>query len=205
MYIDGYNFYYSIKHFPGQTPIHLGWCNFQKLAEKLMLPPNGALSRIKYFAPPVAHLGEPGGPAGSEAARQSIWLGALKYLDLVEILERCHRGDRPKARKEKQTDVNIGVTMVADAAEGHCDRALLVTGDLDQVPAVKAVVTRFHKKVDVWLPPNRDASPWKFITAYPGESLRSNTPAMLRETRLPNRIETADGVIEAPKVWRGPP
>src|SRR5687767_11631260 len=93
MYIDGYNFYYAIKRFPARTPIYLGWCNFEKLAQRFILPPGGVLAGIKYFTAPVAHLGEEGGPAGSEAARQSIWLDALRSLGTVEILEGYHRGD----------------------------------------------------------------------------------------------------------------
>ncbi len=36
MYIDGYNFYYAIKKRLPSTQLHLGWCDFGRLAREMM-------------------------------------------------------------------------------------------------------------------------------------------------------------------------
>lgn len=204
VYIDGYNFYYAVKRHPAATPIYLGWCDFEKLARLFMLPPGSVLEGIQYFTAPVEALGEVGGPAGSERARQAIWLSAVRTIPGLRVIEGYHRGDRPRARREKQTDVNIAVNMLADAAQDQCDRPLLITADLDQVPAIRAVTERFQKKVDVWLPPNMELRSWSFVNALAGVCVRSITPRMLQAARLKERIEHGGMTIEAPRMWRHP-
>jgi uncharacterized LabA/DUF88 family protein len=203
LYIDGYNFYYAIKNHPDTTPIYLGWCDFGALARQFMIESNASLSAIKYFTAPVGRLGASGGPAGGEAQRQQLWLDAVSTIPQLEIIYGCYTGDTPRARKEKQTDVNLAVAMVSDAALDKCDRALLLTGDLDQTPAV-AAATEFGKRVDVWIPPNQHVGSWAAVSAYPGARVRKLTPQMLRASRLPERWTKEGSPMEAPKMWRAP-
>ena len=211
VYIDGYNFYYAIKKNPKETPISLGWCDFNALATRYFLLPGAQLTAVKYFTAPVGNFGERGGEAGGEAARQAIWLRAVRTILGLEVIEGFHTGDRSasstsprQTRTEKATDVNIAVSMVVDAARDEVDRILLVTADQDQLPAIRAVSGIFEKKVDVWLPPNHAASQWKFLNALNGVTVQPITREMLADSRLPERLEDADGVFEAPKVWRAP-
>ena len=211
VYIDGYNFYYAIKKNPKETPISLGWCDFHALAKRHFRPPGAQLAAVKYFTAPVGNFGERGGEAGGEAARQAIWLRAVRTILGLEVIEGFHTGDRSasstsprQARKEKATDVNIAVSMVVDAARNEVDRILLVTADQDQLPAIRAVSGIFEKKVDVWLPPNHSASSWKFLNALNGVTVQPIIREMLADSRLPEQLEDADGVFEAPRMWRAP-
>ena len=118
LYVDGFNFYYAIKRQKATIPIHLGWCDFSKLAKR-MAPPGASVLAVKYFTAPVGELGERGGAEGSEAARQTIWLDAVRTIKGIQVVEGFHRrGDDSfaphapkKKREEKQTDVNIAVML----------------------------------------------------------------------------------------------
>jgi uncharacterized LabA/DUF88 family protein len=203
LYIDGYNFYYAIKKHPETTPIYLGWCDFGALARRFMIGSDESLLAIKYFTAPVGRLGSAGGPAGSEAARQQLWLDAVATIADLQIIYGYYAGDTPRSRKEKQTDVNLAVAAVSDAARDKCDRALLLTGDKDQTPTVQAV-TEFGKRVDVWIPPNQDIGSWAVVSAYSGARVRRLTTEMLRDSRLPECWTTNGRALEAPRMWRAP-
>lgn len=203
LYVDGFNFYYAIKKDTKATPIYLGWCNFDALARGFMLPPGSSLVGVKYFTAPVKEYGDKGG----EAARQQIWLDAVRAIPGLEVVEGFYRrGDddpnphaKSKKRDEKQTDVNIAVTMLVDAYRDVYDRALLLTEDQDQIPAVNAVTRVFGKRLDVWLPPN---SPMRIPLAWQvlerdGVRTRAITADMLRRSRLPEHPK-------APSSWRAP-
>ncbi|HAF23649.1 MAG TPA: hypothetical protein DHU55_08170 [Blastocatellia bacterium] len=205
MYIDGYNFYYAIKKRPDITPIHLAWCDFGALASEIIRS-RGSLTRIKYFTAPVGDLGETGGEAGGERGRQMLWLRAVRTISHLEVVEGFHKGDTQRRwqRKEKQTDVNIAIALVLDAAKEFYERAILVTGDSDQMPAVRAASAEFARHIEVWLPPGQPKRRWseefdanRFVTIH------SITPVMLERARLPDSIRHPGGTIEAPKMWRG--
>lgn len=206
MYIDGYNFYYAIKRHPFTTPIHLGWCDFDALARQFMLGESATLERIKYFTAPVGKFGATGGAAGSEGARQLLWLTALSAIPNLDIVEGFHTGEAgtPRGRKEKETDVNIAVSALVDAARNRCDRVLLITGDRDQTPTVRALVHEFGKRVDVWITPNQAPGSWKAAEAYGGVRVRAISPEMLRKSRLSEQVSVEGGVVEAPRIWRAP-
>jgi len=86
---------------------------------------DSSLNGIKYFTAPVGRYGSVGGPAGIENARQEIWLASLRAIPGLEIIEGVHTGDpgSPKSRKG-ETDVNIAVTAIVDAAHDRFDRAI---------------------------------------------------------------------------------
>lgn len=214
LYVDGFNFYYAIKRQSSTIPIHLGWCDFGKLAQRL-IEPGASVRSVKYFTAPVAELGERGGVAGSVTARQAIWLDAVRTVPGIVVVEGFHRrGDdssaphaSKKKREKKQTDVNIAVNLLVDAAKNACDRLLLITADQDQIPAVTAVRREFGKRVDVWLPPNEGSRvplSWQAVAANDGVRVRVISAEMLMASRLPDRIETHGRVIEAPAIWRAP-
>jgi hypothetical protein len=204
MYVDGYNFYYAIKRNAASTPIHLGWCDFSALARQFMLPQGAVLLGIKYFTAPVGRFGADGGPLGGEAARQQVWLDAVSSIEDLEIVEGYHTGDvtNPRGRKEKETDVNIAISVVIDAVRDRYDRAILLTGDRDQRPTVRAISTEFGKRADVWVSPNQEVGFWKAAEGYSGVRVRTVTPTMLRKSRLPETITLNNRVIEAPRAWR---
>ncbi len=168
-YVDGYNVYYGLK---SKGWRRFFWLDLRALFAKL-LEPGEVLAAVKYFT------ARRRGPQDSNT-RQAIYLGALTSHAGVEVIYgkfamrapqhcsycgdilRCLEYKRPDRRtQEKMTDVALGVNMVADAYEGLYEKAFLMSGDADFVPAVKHVVGRLGKEVIVTPPPGRQVATLK--------------------------------------------
>lgn len=162
-YVDGYNVYYGLLS-KGWKRFY--WLDLRALFTTLLLP-GDELATVKYFTATGR------GPQDSNR-RQAIYLGALSSSGGVEVIKgrfakrtrrhcsycgnylqclQCGRSDR--RNQEKMTDVALGVNLVADAYEGLYDKAFVMTGDSDLIPAVKHVVGRLGKRVVVTPPPGR--------------------------------------------------
>lgn len=211
VYIDGYNFYYAIKN-NAAYGIHLGWCDFRALAASALAPAGYAIGRIKYFTAPVGKCQNEQG----ERDRQSVWLQALHTIPDLEVVAGFYQrgSDEPvvrsdkvvKNREEKQTDVNIAVHMVLDAVEDEgCDLFVLVTGDADQIPAVRAIAERVRnpRKVQVWFPPGILSFKLANIVS-PRITCRELTAEELDRSRLPDEIPCGSGVIRCLPGWLRP-
>jgi hypothetical protein len=67
---------------------------------------------------------------------------------------RC--GGKITKRQEKMTDVNLAIDLVVDAIDDRYDTAIVISGDMDLLPAVKYVRTIYPIKVlSIFYPPNR--------------------------------------------------
>jgi uncharacterized LabA/DUF88 family protein len=208
MYIDGYNFYYAIKHRPTAIPLHLGWCDFGRLGD-LIVGERGRLLQIGYFTASVDNLGASDGELGGEAARQATWLRAVSSIKRLTIVRGFHSRERSrdsreseKRRTEKQTDVNIAVALVRDAALARYDSAILVTSDSDQIPAVRSATKDFGRSIEVWLPPGQAVGRWAECQPIRRIQVASITREMLEVCRLPDTIRIGQDSVEAPPSWR---
>jgi len=84
---------------------------------------------------------------------------------------------------EKQTDTNIAISLI-DFADRY-DKAILLTGDSDQVPAVKLLKRLYpEKKIAVLVPIGRGA---KELQQVCDETFKM-TEAQLAACQLPNPI-----------------
>ena len=156
VYIDGFNFYYAIHHTSNRDVGRLkrAWCNFAKLAELLVGKafPNERVGAVKYFTAPVRDLEQ----RPEEGRRQELWLQALEAGSggRVRIIRGFHAKEGAKPRVEKQTDVNIAISIVRDSVMAPaasrsgayardpfspCRGVVLVSADRDLVPALRMV------------------------------------------------------------------
>jgi uncharacterized LabA/DUF88 family protein len=149
VYIDGYNFYCGINE-PGW--LKYGWCNFSKLAKHLAERAFGSscpVDEVKYYTAPV-RLGQEN--TRGETERQQMWLDAVRSeTPEVRIIEGHWQKIGNKPRKEKETDINIAVEMQWDTVKSG--RIILVSGDSDFIPAIRAA-RKAGKPVVVFVPPN---------------------------------------------------
>jgi uncharacterized LabA/DUF88 family protein len=210
MYVDGFNFYYAVKHSRQRIPIYLGWCDFSKLGMEIVAD-RGDLATIKYFTAPVAEYGRAGGELGGEQGRQAVWLQAVRTIPRLTVIHGFHSGERSpdievkrKSRSEKQTDVNIAVALVRDAAKEEYDSAILITGDADQIPAVRVATKDFGRKVEVWLPPGHGLGRWSEFQRFRNIRISQLTPEMLARNRLPDVIRRRGEELQIPASWRAP-
>jgi uncharacterized LabA/DUF88 family protein len=134
-YVDGFNLYFGLKAKHGRRYL---WLDLQALAESL-LRPGQTLERVTYFTARVRK-----DPEGER--RQSEYLHALAHHSpLVTVVagrfQEKHRlcrqcGSIWTLHEEKETDVNIAVTLVEDAVLDRYDTALLISADSDLRPAI---------------------------------------------------------------------
>lgn len=155
-YIDGFNLYFGIKE-AGFNQSR--WLNLKKLVSSL-LQPNQELIAVKYFTSRVSNNPD-------KQKRQSTYIDALESID-TEIYygnyqdgsEECKRcGHIWRTAKEKMTDVNIATAIIVDAYKDVYDMAMLISGDSDLTPPIKAVHSLFNnKRVFIAFPPKRHNS-----------------------------------------------
>lgn len=152
VYIDGFNLYFGMRSQYNNTR----WLNIKELAQNIVTE-NEELIEVQYFTSMVSN--DPG-----KEKRQRTYISALETTDISIFYghyktkpKSCHKcGFTWSQYEEKMTDVNIATNMIINAMEDKFDKAILVSGDSDLVPPIKAVLTNFPKKeVIVGFPPKR--------------------------------------------------
>jgi len=138
IYIDGSNFYFSIKNrFNLKVDI-------EKFCKKLVEKKD--LTKINYY---IAPIDQPQNPK-MYAEQQSFFDKLRKIKNLRIIFGRLEK--RKKDGKEyfieKSTDVNLALDLVLDAQANEYDEAFLISNDGDFSGAVKASIERFKKKIN---------------------------------------------------------
>ena len=137
IYIDGSNFYFSVKKkFNCKVDI-------EKFCKKLASDED--LVKINYYIAPVEQKKNP-----EMYAQQQSFFYKLKEINNFNIifgrLEKRRR-DGEIYFVEKATDVNLALDIALDAQAGEYDVAYLVSNDGDFSGAVRASVERFGKEV----------------------------------------------------------
>lgn len=157
-YIDGYNLYYS--RLRGTT---YKWLDMVVLfREQILKPqlPDVPLNAVKYFTAPA--MGKFASHGTSSVTAQNEYHRALnaKYPGEIEIISGYHTAEEsllmaycePPEKtnrlsvwriEEKQTDVNIALSIYRDIAQGKADVVVICSNDSDLVPAVKAIQADF--------------------------------------------------------------
>ena len=197
-YVDGFNLYFGLKEGYGRR---YHWLDLQKLVADL-LQPDQQLRAVQYFTARIRDDPEGG-------SRQSTYLDALaNHSPLVRITEGrfiqrprgCRScGARWVVYEEKETDVNIAIAMIKDAAQDVYDTAILVSGDTDLRPVVATVKQlRPDKRIVVAFPPRRHSKALMraadaFITIGHGT---------IHNAQLPHSVVTRGGItLSRPVYW----
>ena len=201
VYIDGFNLYYGLRS-KGWRRYY--WLDLHRFAEGL-LRPGQRLVAVHYFTSRV--LAEQDGPEKPD--RQNTYLEALTTLPNLTIHYGTFQSQEQRCRecgaiwqvyKEKMTDVNIAVEMLADAQDDAFDTAIIVSGDSDLHGPISNIRGRFlHKQVIVAFPPNRVSNKLR------QEATASYTlqRTIFRDSQLPEQVAKADGyVLTRPSSWR---
>jgi uncharacterized LabA/DUF88 family protein len=153
VYVDGFNLYFGIKEAGFKN---CKWLDIHQLILGL-IKPGQELILIKYFTSRVSNNPD-------KQKRQSTYIEALEtkgikiyyghYQSNTINCKRC--GNIWPSYNEKMTDVNIATQMLVDAYKNAFDMAMLVSGDSDLVPPIKAIHENFsQKRVFVAFPPKR--------------------------------------------------
>ena len=100
---------------------------------------------------------------------------------------------------EKMTDVNIATQMLIDAYEDRFDMAMLISGDSDLVPPIKAIHLLFkQKRVFVIFPPKRHNSS---VALNAKGSLMLGRKKLL-DSQFADELTKRDGyILRKPSDW----
>ena len=199
-YVDGFNLYHAIAEEADQR---LKWLNFWSIAESMLRP--GEYLRKVYFFTAVLKWN----PEKQSRHRNFIEAQKAVGVTIVEsnfkkVMKKCTISDNRCPRyEEKQTDVQIATTILADAINGHVDRVILVTADSDQVP-LALQMKRLFPNVGMTLaaPPGRSQ-----LARELGQVIQDRTPltlGRLHAHRLPRDVFDDQGkkVATMPALYR---
>ncbi|MGH3681861.1 MAG: NYN domain-containing protein, partial [Natronosporangium sp.] len=153
--MDGFNLYHGVHQLAGRR--HL-WLDLERLSRNL-LPDDHQLSAVKYFTAPVRGTSRSRHRQDRYLQALDVHCAALKITTgrFQKQTRRCWScGTQWTTYEEKESDVNLAIALVEDAALDRFDTALVISGDSDLVPAVRAAKRlRPETEVVAVFPPGR--------------------------------------------------
>jgi uncharacterized LabA/DUF88 family protein len=175
------------------------WLDLNALVLSL-LKPNQELSELKYFTSRVSNNPD-------KQKRQSDYIEALETKD-IKIYYGHYQRDNIECMRcsniwqnynEKMTDVNIATQMLIDAYQDKYDMAMLISGDSDLVPPIRAVHENFiQKRVFVAFPPKRFNNSVSIVAK--GSFIIGRKK--LIDNQFPTEVKKRDGfILRKPKEW----
>lgn len=126
-----------------------------------------------------------------------IVLGKFKLRD--KECQRCHK--IYQTYEEKQTDVNISIKLFQCAHNDTFDTGILISGDSDIVPAIRAVKETFPKKrIGLVVPIGRRADEMKSVCDFHTKIKETH----LISSQFPDRIvvdSEKNIFLDRPSTW----
>ncbi|MDP2691206.1 MAG: NYN domain-containing protein [bacterium] len=201
-YIDGFSLYHALHDL--RKP-YLKWLNLWDLMESLLHEDEELIS-VFYFSAFATWRKD-------SVKRHKVYVQALENTGTTPIMghfkqkirscKKCR--DQWIDHEEKETDVNIAISMLRDAYEERFDRAVIVTSDSDLVPVIKAINSRFpEKSILVATPPKRHELSRDLRVHAKSYSL---TPGRIKNHLFSKLEKSDDGTLEItrPDEYRPPP
>ena len=199
VYVDGFNFYYGLKS-KGWKKYY--WLDMVSFAEKLIRP-HQELVEVCYFSAKPTNSAE-------KARRQNAFFQANrlnprfklhlgKYLQKNMTCRFCN--NVITSYEEKETDVRIATTMLADVYLERCDVTLLISADSDLVPPIERIrEIKPTQKIIVYFPPGRFSSNLKQLSTNTQDL--SKNEQRFKDSKLPEQVILPDGfVLNRPTNW----
>lgn len=198
-YVDGFNLYHGLRDKYRRRYL---WLDLDHLVQRLR--PNDHIVAVRYFTALVRD-----DPAA--LARQRTYLDALSARSgTVEIILGRYQTKTLACRQcgsvwtsyeEKETDVNIAVSIVADAAATASEIALIISADSDLCPAIRTARSlNSGRGIIAAFPPRRSSFELRSLI----RGAFTIAAVDLRNSLLPDTVsDPATGrVHKRPSKWR---
>ena len=196
VYVDGFNIYFGMLE---AGFINCKWLNLKALVLSL-LKPNQELVELKYFTSRVSNNPD-------KQKRQTAYIEALE-TEAIRIFYGQYQRDTIECNRcsyiwanynEKMTDVNIATQMIIDAYQDKYDMAMLISGDSDLVPPIRAIHENFkQKRVFVAFPPRR----FNNSVALVAKGSLTIGRKKLADNQFPTEVKKRDGfILRKPNEW----
>lgn len=203
-FVDGFNLYHALDYLR-TGPDHLRyrrykWCNLSKLAS-LFVGKLDILQQVFLFT--AYATWDP-----DKVARHKLFVRANESVGVSVIFGEfkrkekrcgiCHK--RYPTFEEKQTDVNIALYLLQLAILDQYDRAVIISGDTDLIPAIKVVRLTFpNKQIGVILPIGRSSEDLIKQADFKHKMREHH----LASSRFPDVMTLPDkSTLECPLNWR---
>lgn len=202
-FIDGFNLYHALHYFQTGPDHHrlrkYKWLNLRALS-KLFVFGKDTLENVLYFTTLATW------DAG-KMARHRLYIRALENEGVLTIYGEFKRKQRHCnscgqlfwSREEKQTDVNIALYLLQLAIIGEYDKAIIISGDTDLLPAMKAVRNIYPgKEIGVVIPIGRASDDLKNQADFHYKMREHH----LVKSTFPDPVILKDGTpISRPPTW----
>jgi uncharacterized LabA/DUF88 family protein len=205
--VDGFNLHFSARQGgtnPANPPLH--WLDVRGLLTSYvsLFGHNASIEGIHLFTaiPHFLHRREPGAVSGFRTYLEALEASGVRLhvADFKRKTLTCpHCGREIERWEEKETDVALGVTAVELLHLRACDTLVIVSGDTDLAPAIRAAKRLFlESQVCVAFPHARFNAELQQIADF---SFRLRT-ARYAEHQLPDPVRLPDGrVLRRPPGW----
>lgn len=201
-YVDGFNLYHAINDL---SEPFLKWCNLRRLAEIIVPQQSEVVVKIVYCS--AFYPGD-----SQKKWRHQQYINALKLhgVDVIlghyvhQVMECRSCDERWQQPSEKQTDINIALSLFNDARLDYYYKAYLISADTDQASTVRFVKDNFpHKKVVPVVPPGRNPS--QHINSFTTERpIKLNRNHIERSVMGESLFEPGAPVIRRPREYAPP-
>jgi uncharacterized LabA/DUF88 family protein len=202
-FIDGFNLFHALDFCSSAQQHHqyhkYKWLNLNKLAE-CFVTKQDTIASVNYFTTLVTWN-------RSKFDKHKLYIKAQEAEGVNVIYGEFKRKDKkcPKCHQkfstfeEKQTDVNIALSLFQKAVLDEYDTAIIVSGDTDLIPSVKMVKKTFpNKRIGVVIPIGRASEDFKNNTDFHYKMKEKH----LISSRFPNQIVLPNSVtLDCPSTW----
>lgn len=156
-YVDGFNLYHAIADLGEQ---HLKWLDLWKVAETLVPSQTETVVRVVFCT--AYYPGD-----SNKRWRHDQYLNALRLSGVSCVFGHYVReeascrscGDKWLRPSEKQTDINLALSLYHDGVKDVFDVAYLVTADSDQAATARFLSENMpQKRLVTVAPPGRNFS-----------------------------------------------
>lgn len=207
--IDGFNLYHSLREVERLAKVPVKWLDVRKLCEAYLHVVRAAvgerveLASVVYFSALATHL-IPKNP--DVVKRHQTYVAALESTGVEVSLARFKEktvtcpvcGSPFKRHEEKETDVALGLRLIELLAGNACDTAVLVTGDTDLVPAIRAAKRMYPDRlVGVAFPFMRHNAELRAVADYAFNIGQRD----VQRAQLPVQIQVDGAIISKPPTW----
>ncbi|MFC1482784.1 NYN domain-containing protein [Candidatus Margulisiibacteriota bacterium] len=197
-FIDGFNIYHALD---STRNFHkYKWLDLTKLSN-LFIKKTDSIEKIFYFTALATW-------SQKKIKRHKNYIKANELNGIKPVYGKFKSRDKycPMCRKvftkpeEKQTDVNIAICLLEEAMKDNYDTAIIISGDSDLIPSIKAVRKNFpNKQTGIVIPIGRSAEELKNVSDFHIKMKLKH----LNSSRLPNEINLGDGdKLVCPSEWR---
>jgi NYN domain len=146
LYVDGFNLYHPI-HEIGEP--HLKWACLWRLGELICKRHSAKLVKVVFCT------AVPDEPADKRERHNRF--NAAQRANGVTVIKGHHVYEPDKQKmSEKQSDINVALSLILDGVDDVYDIAILLTADSDQAATARTFKERFpDKKLLAVAPPNK--------------------------------------------------